>query len=269
MEEQVKTALLGGFLWYYGTVTVVPLIFVWGYLIGVLRRSTRAEKGYPSFSEWRVMFWDGVKAYGIWSVYLSIPIISITLEERGTVESGKIMAAFLVLLAGGGILAILVPYGGEALGIIGQKRDEIPGPIFDQIAVQWDRFLLLLLVWYVTPAALMKLSTRSNFFDGFDFTSLRTILTDRRYVLAWPFFLLSWLVGYLFLPLTANTLSNAVWSTGRRYGFLGLGNVFAEAIVTIFSIFSFCFLVASFTIIGRVWATIQTESESDAVGDEG
>ncbi|MFC6824855.1 DUF4013 domain-containing protein [Halopelagius fulvigenes] len=158
-EDWVKTVLIGGILSLLG-VFVVPVVFILGYFVRVIRATMHGDETAPSFDNWGELGMDGLKAAAISLVYAIVP----------TAVAG--------LLIGGSVLTFSVggngPSGGlAALGGVA---------LFVGILAL---FVLGLLAMYAIPAAIANFVETGEVGAGFRFGELRPVLTSGKYFTAW------------------------------------------------------------------------------------
>ncbi|ELY51629.1 DUF4013 domain-containing protein [Natronolimnohabitans innermongolicus] len=147
-----KTTLIGG-LFVLLSVFIVPMFFVWGYVVRVLERTARGNDEAPTFDDWRELTVDGAKAVAILAAYALVPIVVGGLlfgglwfavgTDPGTLGSAAIAVASLLMLA------------------------------------------LTITVAYVVPAALARFATEGRLRAGFEFDALRPSLATSTYAVGW------------------------------------------------------------------------------------
>ena len=151
-DDVLKTTILGG-VFVLLSVLIIPVFFVWGYVVRVLERTGSGDDDAPTFDDWGALTVDGAKAALIALAYSLVP------------------------LAVGGVLfgSLLVATGGE------------PGPI-GTVAIGLIGLLtvaLALAVAYVVPAALANFATEGRLGAAFAFGALRPGLTTGTYAVGW------------------------------------------------------------------------------------
>lgn len=157
-DNVVTTTAIGGLLVVL-SVFFIPVIFVSGYLMRVLRQTSNGNDEPPVFDEWRALGVDGLKAAGISVVYSVIPLL--VLAIAGVVGIGLAVAGLGDGVASGfvgGTLALLVVAFGFLLAIAGA---------------------------YITPAALSNFAETNRFTAGFELRSIWTIITTKTYATGW------------------------------------------------------------------------------------
>lgn len=273
-DEPIRTLLIGSFLFHYGTALIFPTIIIWGYIVRVLRNmSDEQEEIIPDFTDWKQLFFDGLYAYLIWLTFCIIPLINYLLLEENRVESGTIMLAFFLLLTGGGILSIIVPFGGDALGyfssdIAAQSTREIATSasfissfdyLLHSIREQPDTYLLLLLVWYVVPVAIYSYSQTGRLRSGFKFDKLRKYLLNTHYFSAWIVFFSIWVLSYGLMMIPSTNVLNHFNNWMLQRSLSGLGNLLVELSIISLNSLSFCLLLVSYAYIGMKLTAIDSE----------
>jgi hypothetical protein len=184
-EKKIETVAIGGVLTLLG-VFFIPILFVYGYLVRVIRQTAAEDiEEPPTFDDWGELLVDGLVGFGISLVYLLVPGVVITVGTflffvpvsvvgSGAADSGG------GLLAAGGLLVAVVVFG---LSLV-----------------------LFLAAAYVVPAAVAAYARRGQFGAAFSPSVLRPILTDRRYATAW--------VVAVAIAILAQAAGGAVSATG-------------------------------------------------------
>jgi hypothetical protein len=163
-EQKLETLLIGGLLTLLGVV-FVPILFVYGYLVRVVRRVAAGETSEPPpFGEWGELFVDGIAAFVVSVVYFLVPAIVVT--------AGALLFLLPVTAveaagpsAGGGLVAIV----GLLLALLGVV-----------VAV-----VLTFAALYLVPAAVAAFARSGRFGAAFSPSMLRPIAGDRRYATGW------------------------------------------------------------------------------------
>lgn len=153
-QEWVKTILIGGALSIFAFL-LIPIVLVYGYIVRVLRRRLDGDPQPPTFGQWEELLVDGIKAVGIGFVYLLIPGLV------GFVTVGDSIAAVATGTQSG-------PGAGD-------------GILFGALL----SLLVSLLFGYVAVAAIVNFVYEGEFAAAFDFTTLRGIVLDGDYAVAW------------------------------------------------------------------------------------
>ena len=198
-DDATRTLLLGGLLSLFGFL-VLPLVPVAGYLLGVLDRTSEGET-VPAFEDWGELSVDGLKAIAVTVVYGLVPAV----------------------------LAVLLFLGGAAA--LASGRNVTGGlTLFVGVVVA---VVTSLAVWYVLPAALVRLATEKRVGAAFEFGELSPVLRSGKYATGWLVALVVSLVGgaivgglaavpvlgWLAAPFVAfpvNVIAAAIY--GRAYG---------------------------------------------------
>lgn len=154
-DNWIVTVLIGGALSLFSFL-VVPILIVYGYLLRVIRSSVDGSAEPPEFGDWGELIVEGFKAAVIGFVYMLIPLIV------GAVTVGGSMAAMI----GGGRAGAAAGLAGLAVGFL-------------------ITFVLSLVFGYVAVAAIVHFANEGNIGAGFDFGTLREIMFDRDYAVAW------------------------------------------------------------------------------------
>ncbi|RDI72925.1 DUF4013 domain-containing protein [Halopelagius longus] len=158
-EDWVETVLIGGILSLLG-VFVVPVVFVLGYFVRVIRATMHGDETAPSFDDWGELGMDGLKAAAISLVYAIVP----------TAVAG--------LLIVGGVLTFSVGGNGPSGGLAAL------GGVALFVGVL-ALFVLGLLAMYAIPAAIANFAETGEVGAGFRFGELRPVLTSGKYFTAW------------------------------------------------------------------------------------
>jgi hypothetical protein len=155
-EEWVKTVLIGGVLTLFG-ILLVPLVFVVGYYVRVLRGTMGDDAEPPVFDDWGDLLSDGLRGIAIYLVYGLVPAVV-----------GSIIA--------------FVGVGGAIAGDSG-----VAGAIGGLVALVG--FLVALVLGlaaaYVIPAALANYVETDDVMAGFAFGELRSVITTGKYAMGW------------------------------------------------------------------------------------
>ncbi|MBX0294336.1 DUF4013 domain-containing protein [Haloarcula nitratireducens] len=187
-EKKGETLLVGGLLSLLGFL-FVPLLFVYGYLVRVIRQVAAGEPERPPvFDDWGELLVDGVVAFVISLVYLLVPTVAI---------------AFV----GGLFLFPVIVVEGSAAGAVGPRSGllAVGGLLLALLALSAS-FLLLLAAAYLAPAGVAAFARTGRFGAAFSPSHLRTVGGDRRYATGW---LVAVVVGFL-----AQVVAGAVGATG-------------------------------------------------------
>jgi hypothetical protein len=273
-NETFTIILLGGFLWWFGSV-YIPRIFVLGYMTRVMRSGMETEpkeqenKVPPDFNRWAELFSTGTKILVIWITYLVLPWpvltndairnVNVTFEVLGLVFPDPRYFLLTILQQIGipihsleNALNYNIPRTnqnitqtvGESfqiyfLRIVRGIGNPLPFPIFNTNNIATvDLAILYLIVIYVMPAVIGMFSLDKRLSGGFEFGTLRSILLDWRY-------LLNWLVAFTILAVSYSPLILLKPIFNLPYG-PGLYGTF---------VYFYCFIVA-FYIMGNTLGEI-------------
>ena len=154
-EDWIRTILIGGILSFLGFL-LIPILLVYGYLMGVIRESRADTQGLPTFGDWGTLLVDGVKAFLIGVVYMLIPLIV------GTVTVGASLLAMLT----GTDAGLAIGLNGLFLGLVGTG-------------------ILTIVFGYVAVAGIVHFALEERFGAAFDLGSLKPVLLHRDYAVAW------------------------------------------------------------------------------------
>lgn len=154
-DDWIKTILIGGVLSVFAFL-LIPIFLVYGYILRVLRRRLDNDPHPPVFDEWGELLVNGLQVFVIGIIYMFIPVL------------------VGAITAGGSILAIATgTRGGSAAGMAG-------------LIVGFLLTLVLSLVFgYVAVAAIVNFAREDRLGAAFDFATLRTIVFDGDYAVAW------------------------------------------------------------------------------------
>jgi hypothetical protein len=171
-EQKVETLVIGGLLSLLG-VFFVPILFVYGYLVRVIRDVSAGDTETPPvFDDWGELLVDGLVAFAISVVYFLVPT---------------------VILAGGA-LAWLVPVsvgtgvggeGGGALAVFG---------VLVGLVVLLLGLILAVAAAYLLPAGVAAYARTGRFAAAFSPSTLRAVGTHGSYAVAW---LVAVVIGFL------------------------------------------------------------------------
>ena len=155
-EDWLKTTVIGGVLLFFSFL-LIPLVFVYGYTMRVLRNTMHGRDAVPVFDDWGEMGTDGLKAAVIAFVYGIVPSIVFA----------------IVFFVGGGLGAVSNSGAGAAAGFM----IILVGGLL--------AFVVGLVAAYVTPAALLNYAEKGSMSAGFAFSDLRPVVTNRTYFTGW------------------------------------------------------------------------------------
>jgi hypothetical protein len=134
---------------------VPPAFVLLGYYMRVLRGSMEGDETPPVFEESGEMLVEGLKAFVVSFVYLSIPGITFAVSADGVIVGA---------IGGGDV---------SAEAILGS----LVGFLFSAI--------VFLVICYVTPAALANHARTGNIGSGFAFSECRPVLVSGKYAVPW------------------------------------------------------------------------------------
>lgn len=154
-DDWIKTVLIGGGLSIFGFL-LLPILPVYGYLVRVIRHTLAGDPQPPTFGEWEELFIDGLQALVISVAYLIVPGIV------GIVTFGGAVAAMATGSRGGAAAGL----AGLGLGFL-------------------LTFVLTIVFGYVAVAALVNFAREERIGAAFDVATLRGIVTDGDYAIAW------------------------------------------------------------------------------------
>ena len=152
-DDWLLTVLIGGVIVFLGFL-LIPVVFVYGYVIRVIKKTQTGDTEPPAFEDWGALFVDGLKAWVIGLIYLLIP---------GFVAAVTIGSALASLAAGG---SPELTAGGLLLGLTLSA-------------------ILALVFWYVAVAAISNFAREDSVSAAFDFTVLKQVVVHREYAVAW------------------------------------------------------------------------------------
>lgn len=186
-DDAIATILVGGFLpmlaGFVGLIglvlsvvvvglfvlpfAVVPVVFLVGYYVSVLRSASAGEETPPTFANWTDLFVDGLAAILIAAVY-AVPLIAFGLLLAlvlgvGTISSGETLRE--VGITGAAVV------GGGALALYG------------------------LALAYVVPIAWTRYAREGEAAAAFRLGEIRSIALRREYAVAWGLAFVVGLVG--------------------------------------------------------------------------
>ena len=183
-ERKAETLLIGGVLTLL-SVLFLPGLFVYGYLVRVVRRTAAGEDDAPPrFGEWGERLVDGLLAFVISTLYFLVPAI--------VVAGGALLFLVPVTVAGGG--------ADTGAGLLA-----LAGGVLALVTVVLS-LVLVLAASYLVPAAVAAYARTGRFGSAFSPAILRPIATDGRYATGW---VVAVIVGFL-----AQVVASVVSATG-------------------------------------------------------
>lgn len=147
--DAAKTILIGGVLTLL-SVLVLPIAFLTGYLVRVVRAIDDGERAPPAFEEWGDLFVDGLKGMAIMFLYFLVPavVFAVFVGSAGLLGFGRLSAVVALF---GALVALPV----------------------------W------VAVWYVATAGFLNFAVTGRFGAAFEFGALRPILSSGTFATAW------------------------------------------------------------------------------------
>lgn len=170
--DGVKTIIIGGVLTLLGFL-VIPLVLVSGYSLRVIRAVVDGDSELPAWDDLGGLFVDGFRALVVTVAYFAVPAVLLFVA----------VAAFFVPLSSPPRVATLVF---AALALVA-----LP---------------LVLVAWYVLPAALVRVAVTRRVGPAFAVRRLWPVLSSGTYVTAW-------LLG-LGILVAAGALTGVLGATG-------------------------------------------------------
>jgi len=152
-DDAIETILIGGLLTLFGFL-LFPLLFVYGYLMNVLRSGMAFSEEPPTFEGWGELFVEGLKTFAISLAYFLVPL------------------AIVAVTAGGVLLSVL---GG----------DPGPGTAVGALAGLSLASVVSLVFYYVLPAALANFARTGRMGSAFAVSELRPVLFSGAYARGW------------------------------------------------------------------------------------
>jgi hypothetical protein len=150
-----KTILIGGLLSVFAFL-FIPVLLLYGYILRVVKRRLDDDPQPPVFGEWGELLVDGIQVFVIGIIYLFIPLLV------GAITIGGAIAAIATGTEGGAIAGL----AGALFGFV-------------------ISFVLSLVFGYVAVAAIVNFAREDRFGAAFDFATLRTVVLDGDYAVAW------------------------------------------------------------------------------------
>lgn len=154
-DQALGRIFIGGLLGVFSFL-IIPGIALFGYLIRVLENSARGGEEPPPFEDWGGLIVDGLKGILVAITYSVIPFILLLIAIAFT---GAGVAA-----AGGSAGGLLASIG--AIGLV-------------------VSFLVLILLYYLIPAALTNMVIEGRVGAAFAFDTLKQPLLSLDYFIAW------------------------------------------------------------------------------------
>jgi hypothetical protein len=224
-DDAVRTVVIGGVLGFLSFL-LIPTFFVIGYLLRVIRAAGAGDEQAPAFDDWGDMGIEGVKAFAVTFVWSLIPVA---------------IASVLVFF---GVLGVASNNSG--LGAVGFLLLLVSALV---------TLILSLALAYVLPAVLANFAHEGTIGSGFDFGTIRQVVTDREYARGWV---------YAF----AVILGVAV-----VIGVINVIPLLGQLITFVLGPFAFFYAsVAAYYIIGKTFAEVQMldvrDEDSEMPGEQ-
>ena len=162
-EKKAETILVGGLLTLLG-VLFVPILFVYGYLVRVIRDvSAGHDDAPPVFENWGDLLVDGLVAFLISLVYALVPAVAVALA----------------------VLSFVVPVTVvEGPGAGGGSGGLAAGGLLLALLVGSVTLVLLVGALYLLPAAIAAYAVTGRAGAAFSPSTLRAVGTDGNYAMA-------------------------------------------------------------------------------------
>lgn len=162
-EQKLETLVIGGLLTLLG-VFFVPILFVYGYLVRVIRDVSAGDTETPPvFDDWGELLVDGLVAFVVSLVYFLVPTVILVV---GT------LTWILPVSVGTGVGG----NGGGAIALFG---------VVVAVAVFVFGLITAVAAAYLAPAAVAAYARTGRFGSAFSISMLRTVGTDGSYAVAW------------------------------------------------------------------------------------
>jgi hypothetical protein len=181
-DEVLKRLLIGGAVQLGAAVFVVPGVFLYGYLLRVVRDAVNGRTGgLPAWDDWGELGMDGLKAalvvfaYTIPAVVVAvvIPILGVFVLPFGTAAGGGVGGAGAGASTGVSLFLLVFVFG-ILLATV-----------------------LVLFAYYLLPAALVGLATRGELGAAFRWSALRRLALSKTYFVGMVIVALVALIGGL------------------------------------------------------------------------
>ena len=181
-EDNVKNVAIGGVLTLL-SVFLLPMFFVYGYSLEVIRRVSAGDvEEPPAWEDWGTLFVDGLKVFVITFVYSLIP------------------AAIFAFAVFSWFVPVVVSSGGEGSSGLAAFGFLVGLLVFLLATV------VALAFAYVVPAAVAAFARTGRLGSAFSPSKLRSVGGHRGYAVAW--------VVALAVTLVASAVSGALSATG-------------------------------------------------------
>lgn len=278
VEHPVRTVLVGSVLLYYGRTSVLPSLFVMGYVVRVIRheqswapegepaadsptptvddRDTTGDR--PTFDRWVDLFVTGVQAQLVWFVYvLLVPFVVTVLLQQGAIDPGEATKTGLSFLLTPFTVSFVVAVGsalgstGALTGLLGRLDAELVQVVvsgeFAFALPSLEPLVLFVGALYVYPAALSAFAETGDIRAAFRVRTLRSRVVTLAYAISWLQFVSLWALSIVV------AMSPRIWGSVI---FPALGDVVGpsyllrtqanELVVVLSAVVGFVLLVAAY-----------------------
>lgn len=182
-DDWIKTVGIGGVLTLFSFL-LVPVLFVYGYLVRVLRAGMRDSPEPPTFDDWGSLLREGVVAFVVIFVYQLIPLI------------------VFAVTVGGSLAAVATgSRTGASLGLVG---------LLGGVTVS---SLLALVFGYFGLVGLANFAHEGTLGSAFDVAVIRDVALSREYAIPWLYG-----VGFVFVAGVLTSVLNVVPIVGAIVG---------------------------------------------------
>ncbi|WP_336023178.1 DUF4013 domain-containing protein [Halobellus salinisoli] len=162
-DSWIRTVLIGGLLSLL-TVFVIPIFFLQGYYVRVLRGVTNDDPNPPEFTDWTDLLIDGLKLFAV-----------------------NIVVGLIVFLAMGVVAVIFGAGSLLSAGGAGGDPGAAVGGVFGALGIVG--FLLFiafaLLLGYVAPGMFANFAREDSIAAAFDVSTVIAGVTSIEYLTAW------------------------------------------------------------------------------------
>lgn len=181
--EWLGRILIGGGLSFFSFL-LLPILPVLGYTLRVIEKTVQGEAEPPEWEDWGDLTVDGLKVMIVGFIYSIVPII------------------------------VIMGLGSVIVGIGGAAGDSGGGIIAGFGLMMFLLFIpVMLIVYYILPAALGNMATEGSLGAAFDFGAIKPVVLSAEYFVAVlmpivimvllnvvTFFLAITVIGYVFVP---------------------------------------------------------------------
>lgn len=183
-EEAATTILVGGMFTFF-TFLLIPQIILLGYFIQVLRGTTQGTMTPPRFDEWSRFLIDGSRAFVIWFLWITFPIVVVYMVHRGEMQEGQATVMLVGAMTGAPMVLSAVTGGLSSVVL----------PLYIEQYGFTEPYILFVLVLYFFPASLFCYLEHGTFRAAFSAKHLNPILRNKRYLVAWIGFAVFWFLA--------------------------------------------------------------------------